>query len=54
VLRLSTKSKKEITPYLEKNQAIEDIKKRSTHMIPSGKQIPPPKSGHSIREKHNV
>lgn len=53
MLRLSTKSKKEITPYLEKNQAIEEIKKKSMHMIPSAKQLPL-KSAHSIRDKHNV
>jgi len=53
VLRLSTKSKKEITPFLEKNKAIEDFKKKSMHMIPSGKQLPG-RSSHSIRDRIDI
>lgn len=50
ILKISMRSKKVITPFLEKNHVIEEMKKKSMHMIPSGKYISGV-SSKSIREK---
>ena len=44
------RSRKQVNPYMEKNQAIEEIKKKSSHLIPSFKQIMPSMARHSAEK----